>query len=624
MEEALEEERREVEALIAATNRPRPRPVLSGSHSSSRFTPTPPGMDQAGKSSQEQHMVENDAFTIEELSDFDDDNEGTNRNNTIQPDEIEYAESDPSESRIDGHFINDLRDLNLRSPDPDSSSDSPDMSGSDYQEFVRQQRAQRRKRMSMSSIGKRTMSERSDSDSEDFKHKLHPDQAGSSARRLRRRIGVRQNLMFQDTPPTSLDTMDELPEEREDTEMLRKELPFYDYTTVMVDSPWASTSNVSRMPPNPLQNAEGNEHAFEGEESFHVSSSFGMEPNLPQKVGENAKISDEEEKNQSDREFCADDTMSVQSYADSVFDAGSVVSSASSIFNDTQALVGEYVDFLIRDPGLERLFMRSMLPTVLGPERFRRNFTRILQSYARDLNRQLPVRNDPQMPLRTQGLAFISRRSITMKTASIIASRYMEKAPRTQFRLDRAEDGNAEPPGENESSSSDESPVNESNHAFVISELGPYFREGAPFQRMKRNLRNLVIPATILSRVRASTERILDLILGDDYLRFLLFKALSDPLVPLRDGQVDPESEIRYFGSRLKAEANSPDRVRLAEFIETYAAYIGTRAVQRMGAQDMEAILQTTRVSACILGRLRCPVTQCGLFDSSTDSPADF
>jgi hypothetical protein len=42
MEAALEEERREVEALIAARNRPRPPSALSGARSSSPFTPRSP------------------------------------------------------------------------------------------------------------------------------------------------------------------------------------------------------------------------------------------------------------------------------------------------------------------------------------------------------------------------------------------------------------------------------------------------------------------------------------------------------------------------------------------------------------------------------------------------------
>lgn len=85
-------------------------------------------------------------------------------------------------------------------------------------------------------MGKRTMSERSDSDHEDVRHCLDFEQAGSSARRLKRRVGDRRSLIFQDPPP-KIDEIDEPPEELEDTEMLAKELPFYAFTTMEVDSP---------------------------------------------------------------------------------------------------------------------------------------------------------------------------------------------------------------------------------------------------------------------------------------------------------------------------------------------------------------------------------------------------
>lgn len=538
--------------------------------------------------------MERSGFIIEELSDFSNDNEGGNRSNAIRPDEIESADSDRGEPgvqpEIDAAMINSFKNLNCTA---NSSSDSG-VSEDEDARMIRMSRARRRlRRMNAGVIGKRTMSERGDSDSESFQHKLHPDQVGSSARRLRRRVGIRQNLMFQD-PLLRLEKMNEPPIEHLEDDVLAQELPFFAFTS---NSPEASTLDGSRVAPSSLESTEGNDRVSAEEESLHASSSFGMAPELSQQIRDNAKHDDDEDDIRSDRDSCADDTVSVQSYADSVFDAGSVGSSASSVYSDTQALVGEYVDFLVRDTGLEKLFTRSMLPTVLGPERFRRNYSRILQSYARDLKRQQSIWNEPKTPLRTQGLAFISRRSITMKTASIIASRYMEKAPRTPFRPARTGDQNAEILDGDETSSGDESPVNESVHTFVISELGQYFREGAPFQRMKRNLRNLVIPSTLLSRVKASTEHILDLVLGDDYLRFLLFKALSDPLAPLRDNQFDPERGIRYFGSRLKAEANSPDQFRMAGFLETYGGYIGTRAVQRMEGMGMGAILERSPVS---------------------------
>ncbi|KAK2607968.1 hypothetical protein N8I77_006607 [Diaporthe amygdali] len=180
--------------------------------------------------------IDDDHFIIEELSDFEE-SDMDGRDDVLAPHAIEYAESERSESHIDGHVINDLRELNVRSPDPESSSDDSDLSDDEYQKIIKQRRAeQRQKRQSIGSMGKRTMSERSDSDHEDVRNCLDFDQAGSSARRLKRRVGDRRSLIFQDPPPR-IDEMDEPPEELEDTEMLAKELPFYAFMTMEVDSP---------------------------------------------------------------------------------------------------------------------------------------------------------------------------------------------------------------------------------------------------------------------------------------------------------------------------------------------------------------------------------------------------
>ncbi|KAI3401155.1 hypothetical protein diail_301 [Diaporthe ilicicola] len=177
-----------------------------------------------------------DNLIIEELSDFEED-DMTGRDDILAPHAIEYAESERSESHIDGHVINDLRGLNVCSPDPELSSDDSNLSDDEYEKMLQQVRAaDRQKRRSMGSMGKRTMSERSDSDHEDVRHCLDFDQAGSSARRLKRRVGDRRSLIFQDPPPR-IDEMDEPPEELEDTEILAKELPFYAFTTMEVDSP---------------------------------------------------------------------------------------------------------------------------------------------------------------------------------------------------------------------------------------------------------------------------------------------------------------------------------------------------------------------------------------------------
>lgn len=209
-------------------------------------SPLPTSAHYAGSTVGPQTIVDKGNFIVEELSDFDE-NDMEGRDDVIQPDMIEYADSErslsqprlpPEDAHLDRHVINDLRDLNFQSPRRESSSDGSDMSEAEYRKMLRRTRAEdRRKRQSMSSIAKRTMSERSDSDHEDVRHCLNFDDVGSSARRLKRKVGSdRRSLIFQDPPPR-IDEMDEPPEELEDTEMLAKELPFYAYTTMEVDSP---------------------------------------------------------------------------------------------------------------------------------------------------------------------------------------------------------------------------------------------------------------------------------------------------------------------------------------------------------------------------------------------------
>lgn len=182
---------------------------------------------------------------IEELSDFgEDDMEG--RDDVLHPFAIEYADSERGARRLaadDPHMINDLQNLNFRSPDPgrdELSSGESDLDEGVHQAMLERIRDdRRRKRMSLSSIGtKRTMSERgSDSDQEDVRHYLGFEEAGSSARRMKRKVaGHRGSLIFQDPPPR-IDEVVEPAEELDETETLAKELPFYEYTSMEVDSP---------------------------------------------------------------------------------------------------------------------------------------------------------------------------------------------------------------------------------------------------------------------------------------------------------------------------------------------------------------------------------------------------
>lgn len=529
-------------------------------------------MSKGGSLSQEEDAVDNHSATTEEISDSSDTIGWDSGSNTIKLGTTEYAESEHSEPAIDG---------------------VPD----DAQALIEQWK---------------------NDDNELFQRSFHlPNDALSP--------GVR--------PST-----DEL-------DPLATELSFFGSTSMDEDSPTtptgAESSSMSRRRSDsrvlsPVPMLDSSESEEEDQDSqHHKNRNFNMdladcdpglvyerrqsgpesqagiqasptsvrEPESPHKLSDNAQLAeDDEESINSDHASFSGDTIPVQSYVDSIFDSGSVGTSALSIYCDTHVSVHEYVDFLVSDPGLEKMFMRSLMPTVLGAERFKRNYSKILQSYARDLKRQSESQSNVESAFITQGLAFISRKSTTMKAANLIASKFMESVPQNQVHPDNAENKWTEgldlaAEFGHDTSSGDDSPGNEPCHTFMISEMRVYLREGTPFQRMKRNLRNLVIPRGTISRVESSTKRILDLLLGDEYLKFLLFKALSNPLAPLGDDQFDPERAIRDFGTRLKAEASSSDRVRVAVFLETYAKYIGTIAAQRMERINVEAVIQKSQVS---------------------------
>ncbi|CRK41505.1 hypothetical protein BN1708_001829, partial [Verticillium longisporum] len=211
-------------------------------------------------------------FTVEELSDFDpmDDN----RVGVIPPTSFEYPESDRSRSRsrgagsstsdvsapknhphlphrprpypdLDINMMQHLQNLNCSGSDDGEEEDDLFDASDDaaHKEFVLAQRAlkMRKRRSHGSSIGKRTHSERSDSDGKEDLPDTPWDAVGASARRLRRRVGDRRSLQFQDPPPERIEELEE-PDSCEegrgrlmrgfgmlfgDGETLARELPYY-------------------------------------------------------------------------------------------------------------------------------------------------------------------------------------------------------------------------------------------------------------------------------------------------------------------------------------------------------------------------------------------------------------
>ena len=214
----------------------------SSSDVSEQREPVRPQRPRAGR------VVTQATFIVEEMEH--DDSEDGNLE-VIRPHAIEYADSDRSRSRSRNapeadrggmyKLRDDLRNLAVNCSD---ESDQSDIDEAEYMELIVKRRAEKRqKRMSSGSIGKRTISESigSDSDREDVQL-LDAHEVGSSARRLRRRVGDRRSLQFQDPPPPRIEELEEPPTSDDELlvgESLARELPYYtlEYISMEVDSP---------------------------------------------------------------------------------------------------------------------------------------------------------------------------------------------------------------------------------------------------------------------------------------------------------------------------------------------------------------------------------------------------
>ncbi|OAA77310.1 hypothetical protein LEL_04133 [Akanthomyces lecanii RCEF 1005] len=173
-------------------------------------------------------------FVLEDMDPMDSDN-GLS---VLDPYEIESNRSRSSSKQRDDkaprfehrdlpiRMMQDLKNLNC------SNEASDEEGGHDTEEaaFYKWQQHMRRRRLSVSSsiTGKRTFSERSDSDDSDDGG-LDVNEMGSSARRMRKRMH-RGSLLFQDPPEPRIDELEE-PNSSEDeyitSQHLGMELPYW-------------------------------------------------------------------------------------------------------------------------------------------------------------------------------------------------------------------------------------------------------------------------------------------------------------------------------------------------------------------------------------------------------------
>lgn len=195
---------------------------------------SPPRKHTKGK------IVAEGNFTVEEIDESDYEEYDSDDEDVIRPSQYEDAESDKalsvksiSHNDLPARILSDFKNLQC-----DPSEDDREA----WLETLRA--AKRRKRRSSGSVQKRTISQSigSDTDDEDIQPvTFDANDAGSSARRLRRKVkGERISLIFDDPPqiarideeeegPESVEELVEMkPDETEDDEAMR-ELPYYRY-----------------------------------------------------------------------------------------------------------------------------------------------------------------------------------------------------------------------------------------------------------------------------------------------------------------------------------------------------------------------------------------------------------
>lgn len=179
-------------------------------------------------------------FVIEDIDPMDSDYDDLD---VLHPAEIESARSRSRSSHreLPIRIVRDLRNLNCSKETSDEdfeeSIDNEDEADPEEAFYEHQQEMRRRRRVSMSSsIGKRTHSEISDSDCEDT-CSVDVNEAGSSARRSRKRVH-RTSLLFQDPPPPRIDELEE-PSSSEDEAVtkrsLARELPYFTMEIMELD-----------------------------------------------------------------------------------------------------------------------------------------------------------------------------------------------------------------------------------------------------------------------------------------------------------------------------------------------------------------------------------------------------
>ncbi|CCU76063.1 unnamed protein product [Blumeria hordei] len=186
-----------------------------------------------------QIILSEGTFTIEEFESEDYEAWDPVSNVAIRPYQYEDADSELANVAFHDLEHDKTSDLDARIAGEFQNLTTENASD-DHEAWVEASRAERRRRR-RSSVQKRTlsMSIGSDTDDEDLQPIiLEANEAGSSARRLRRRVCKRVSLIFDD-PPERIDEEDEGPEVAEEAveidgdDELQRELPYWGWSQIM-------------------------------------------------------------------------------------------------------------------------------------------------------------------------------------------------------------------------------------------------------------------------------------------------------------------------------------------------------------------------------------------------------
>ncbi|UKZ76267.1 hypothetical protein TrVFT333_003966 [Trichoderma virens FT-333] len=202
-------ESHELDACADADDEPDLDSASSGSESESEAEPDKPKRTgSAHGPATSTH--DNCGFTIEDIDPMDSECDGLD---VLYPIEIE-SDTESTRSRstsrhkdLDKDMMQDLENLNCSNEASDNEAEPEEEDDAESEFMRRQQELKRIRRVSMSSsFGKRTHSELSDSDDNDCA--LDVNEAGSSARRFRKRVH-RGSLLFQDPPAPRIEELEE-------------------------------------------------------------------------------------------------------------------------------------------------------------------------------------------------------------------------------------------------------------------------------------------------------------------------------------------------------------------------------------------------------------------------------